>query len=151
MPKLFTGAVSRPEQQRFRVSVPETDESVLTWIGAQSNLSASMRTLIRDAIRRDGFRDATCYPVEQQPRRGRPPKSQVPDFSADEQDNESESVNVASPQSGSVVASDTGNTDNGFDDNDTAVSDDRTSVSHDVPESRSQARSVEAMLGSMRN
>jgi len=54
--------------------VPEADESVLAWIGAQSDLSASVRALIRDAIERHGYRDATCYPVQQQPRRGRPPK-----------------------------------------------------------------------------
>ena len=75
MPKRFHGAVARPEPRRFRVSVPNADTSVLTWIGAQSDLSASVRALIRDAIRRDGYQDATCYPVKQQPRRGRPPRS----------------------------------------------------------------------------
>ncbi len=75
MPRRFTGTVPRPQSRRFRVSVPEADESVLAWIGAQSDLSASVRSLIRDAIERHGYRDATCYPVQQQPRRGRPPKS----------------------------------------------------------------------------
>lgn len=74
MPRRFTGTVPRPQSRRFRVSVPEADESVLAWIGAQSDLSASVRSLIRDAIERHGYRDATCYPVQQQPRRGRPPK-----------------------------------------------------------------------------
>lgn len=74
MPRRFTGTVPRPQSRRFRVSVPEADESVLAWIGAQSDLSASVRALIRDAIERHGYRDATCYPVQQQPRRGRPPK-----------------------------------------------------------------------------
>lgn len=74
MPRRFTGTVPRPQSRRFRVSVPDADESVLAWIGAQSDLSASVRTLIRDAIERHGYRDATCYPVQQQPRRGRPPK-----------------------------------------------------------------------------
>lgn len=74
MPRRFTGTVPRPQSRRFRVSVPEADESVLAWIGAQSDLSASVRALIRDAIERHGYRDATCYPVTQQPRRGRPPK-----------------------------------------------------------------------------
>ena len=55
--------------------MPDADESVLAWIGAQSDLSASVRSLIREAIERHGYRDATCYPVQQQPRRGRPPKS----------------------------------------------------------------------------
>ena len=74
MPRRFNGTVPRPQSRRFRVSVPEADESVLAWIGAQSDLSASVRALIRDAIERHGYRDATCYPVQQQPRRGRPPK-----------------------------------------------------------------------------
>lgn len=74
MPRRFTGTVPRPQSRRFRVSVPEADESVLSWIGAQSDLSASVRSLIREAIERHGYRDATCYPVQQQPRRGRPPK-----------------------------------------------------------------------------
>lgn len=74
MPRRFTGTVPRPQSRRFRVSVPEADDSVLAWIGAQSDLSASVRSLIRDAIERHGYRDATCYPVQQQPRRGRPPK-----------------------------------------------------------------------------
>lgn len=75
MPRRFTGTVPRPQSRRFRVSVPEADESVLAWIGAQSDLSASVRSLIREAIERHGYRDATCYPVQPQPRRGRPPKS----------------------------------------------------------------------------
>lgn len=75
MPRRFTGTVPRPQSRRFRVSVPEADESVLAWIGAQSDLSASVRSLIREAIERHGYRDATCYPVQQQPRRGRPLKS----------------------------------------------------------------------------
>lgn len=74
MPRRFTGTVPRPQSRRFRVSVPDADKSVLAWIGAQSDLSASVRSLIREAIERHGYRDATCYPVQQQPRRGRPPK-----------------------------------------------------------------------------
>lgn len=74
MPRRFNGSIPRPQSRRFRVSVPDADESVLEWIGAQSDLSASVRALIRDAIERHGYRDATCYPVQQQPRRGRPPK-----------------------------------------------------------------------------
>lgn len=74
MPRRFNGSIPRPQSRRFRVSVPDADESVLEWIGAQSDLSASVRALIRDAIERNGYRDATCYPVQQQPRRGRPPK-----------------------------------------------------------------------------
>lgn len=79
MPKRFMGSVPRPTPKRFRVSVPETDESVLAWIGAQSDLSNSVRSLIRESIERNGYRDATCYPVQQQPRRGRPPKQSFDD------------------------------------------------------------------------
>ena len=79
MPKRFMGSVPRPAAKRFRVSVPDTDESVLTWIGAQSDLSASVRALIRESIEKNGYRDATCYPVQQQPRRGRPPKQSFDD------------------------------------------------------------------------
>ena len=79
MPKRFMGSVPRPTPKRFRVSVPETDESVLAWIGAQSDLSNSVRALIRESIERNGYRDATCYPVQQQPRRGRPPKQSFDD------------------------------------------------------------------------
>lgn len=79
MPRRFTGTVPRPQSRRFRVSVPDADESVLAWIGAQSDLSASVRGLIREAIERHGYRDATCYPVQQQPRRGRPPKLETID------------------------------------------------------------------------
>lgn len=79
MPKRFMGSVPRPAPKRFRVSVPETDESVLAWIGAQSDLSNSVRALIRESIEKNGYRDATCYPVQQQPRRGRPPKQSFDD------------------------------------------------------------------------
>ena len=79
MPKRFMGSVPRPTPKRFRVSVPETDESVLAWIGAQSDLSNSVRALIKESIERNGYRDATCYPVQQQPRRGRPPKQSFDD------------------------------------------------------------------------
>ena len=85
MPRRFTGTVPRPQSRRFRVSVPDADESVLAWIGAQSDLSASVRSLIREAIERHGYRDATCYPVQQQPRRGRPPKLTVDGYPIPEQ------------------------------------------------------------------
>ena len=52
MPRRFNGSIPRPQSRRFRVSVPDADESVLEWIGAQSDLSASVRALIRDAIER---------------------------------------------------------------------------------------------------
>lgn len=60
---------------RLRFSVPAADVAVLEWCDAQDNLSYSLRTVIREYIERHGFVDATCHPVSQQPRRGRPPAS----------------------------------------------------------------------------
>ena len=60
--------------KRFRLTIPAADGSVLKWMGAQQNVSYSIRQLIRDAIRRDGYVDVTCSEVQQLPRRGRPPK-----------------------------------------------------------------------------
>lgn len=101
MPKRFMGSVPRPAPKRFRVSVPETDESVLAWIGAQSDLSNSVRTLIRESIERNGYRDATCYPVVQQPRRGRPPKPA--DDEVDESQSEAEIVGTFDKSDGSYL------------------------------------------------
>ena len=92
MPRRFNGSIPRPQSRRFRVSVPDADESVLEWIGAQSDLSASVRALIRDAIERNGYRDATCYPVQQQPRRGRPPKQ------AEQVDQAAQSIGILMPK-----------------------------------------------------
>lgn len=98
MPKRFMGSVPRPTPKRFRVSVPETDESVLAWIGAQSDLSNSVRALIRESIERNGYRDATCYPVVQQPRRGRPPKHT--DDEVDEPRIEADDARLTAPDDG---------------------------------------------------
>ena len=57
---------------RYRFTVPPADTSVQQWIETQDSLSASLRTIIRESIERDGYVDATCKPVEQLPRRGRP-------------------------------------------------------------------------------
>lgn len=63
--------------QRFRLSVPDADESVLAWIGAQLNLSASVRMLIRDDIQQNGFTDVSCRTVEQGAKRGRPSNAEL--------------------------------------------------------------------------
>lgn len=60
---------------RTRLSIPVADTSVIEWLGVQDNVSASIRTLIRDHIAAHGMSDPTCRPVEQRPRRGRPPGS----------------------------------------------------------------------------
>lgn len=62
--------------RRVRLTIPSADKSVLDWIGVQQNVSYSIRQLIRDAIRRDGYTDVTCCDVQQQPKRGRPPKEE---------------------------------------------------------------------------
>lgn len=51
--------------KRYRFSVPNADESVTQWIEAQSNLSHSIRELIKMAIRCNGYSDVSCYPVRQ--------------------------------------------------------------------------------------
>lgn len=51
--------------KRYRFSVPNADESVTKWIDAQSNLSHSIRELIKMAIRCNGYSDVSCYPVRQ--------------------------------------------------------------------------------------
>lgn len=51
--------------KRYRFSVPNADTSVTQWIEAQSNLSYSIRELIKTAIRCNGFTDVSCYPVRQ--------------------------------------------------------------------------------------
>ena len=51
--------------KRYRFSVPNADISVTQWIEAQSNLSYSIRELIKTAIRCNGFTDVSCYPVRQ--------------------------------------------------------------------------------------
>lgn len=63
--------------KRYRFSVPNADESVTEWIEAQSNLSFSIRVLIRDFIRVHGKVDATCAPVEQRGKVGRPSKEDI--------------------------------------------------------------------------
>lgn len=62
------------EPKRFRLTIPAADVSVLQWMKAQQNVSYSIRQLIRDAIRRNGYVDVTCSEVEQLPKRGRPIK-----------------------------------------------------------------------------
>lgn len=60
------------ELKRFRLNVPEEDESVLKWLAAQRSVSQSLRVVIRAFIQKNGYTDATCLPVEQLPPRGRP-------------------------------------------------------------------------------
>lgn len=73
-------AKKKPEPRRVRLTIPAADESSQAWIDLQDDASASMRMLIRESIQRDGYVDVVNRHVEQQPRRGRPPKSEEEDF-----------------------------------------------------------------------
>lgn len=45
------------EQHRHRFTVPETDAAVCAWVAAQSNLSLSLRLVIRECIQAHGYAD----------------------------------------------------------------------------------------------
>lgn len=68
-------AKAKPEPRRVRLTVPAADESTQRWLDLQDDQSVSMRLLIRESIERDGYIDVMNKPVEQLPRRGRPPGS----------------------------------------------------------------------------
>ena len=59
--------------KRYRLSIPERNISLNDWCREQGNLSESLRYLITKAIEKEGIVDIMCLPVEQLPRRGRPP------------------------------------------------------------------------------
>lgn len=61
------------EPRKVRWTVPAVDTSVIEWLDQQENISHSLRQLIRDSIQRDGYVDVFYKPVDQLPRRGRPP------------------------------------------------------------------------------
>lgn len=61
------------EPRKLRWTVPAADTSVIKWLNEQQDPSQSLRLLIREAIQRDGYIDVYYKPVEQLPRRGRPP------------------------------------------------------------------------------
>ncbi len=42
---------------RYRFVVPETDAAVCDWVGAQSDLSLSLRLLVREHVQRCGYSD----------------------------------------------------------------------------------------------
>lgn len=68
--------MSEDSFKRYRFSVPKADVSVDNWIKAQSNLSYSLRELIKSHIREHGITDATCIPVECSRGPGRPSNSE---------------------------------------------------------------------------
>jgi|GraSoiStandDraft_15_1057317.scaffolds.fasta_scaffold674205_1 hypothetical protein len=61
------------EPRRLRWSVPAADVSTNEWLDRQENISRSLQLLIRESIQRDGYIDVVNRPIEQLPRRGRPP------------------------------------------------------------------------------
>lgn len=64
------------KESRRRIRVPAKDRTVIEWMDEQEDLSASLRLVVRDYIRRYGVGDVMCQPVQQEPRRGRPPKQE---------------------------------------------------------------------------
>jgi hypothetical protein len=62
------------EPRKVRWTVPAADTSVIEWLDQQENISHSLRQLIRESIQRDGYIDVFYKPVDQLPRRGRPPQ-----------------------------------------------------------------------------
>lgn len=61
------------EPRKVRWTVPAADTSVIEWLTEQADISQSIRLLIRESIQRDGYIDVFYKPVDQLPRRGRPP------------------------------------------------------------------------------
>ncbi|AOY70878.1 hypothetical protein ARZXY2_1325 [Arthrobacter sp. ZXY-2] len=103
----------KAEPRRLRWSVPRADESTNRWLDEQYDISRSLQLLIRESIQRDGYIDVVNRPVEQLPRRGRPPQgeqdpgrtedqAQAQDDGQDDSDSQGESrdeaaVPVAAP------------------------------------------------------
>ncbi|MFD8609467.1 hypothetical protein [Streptomyces sp. NPDC059631] len=70
--------------RKVRWTVPAVDTSVIEWLNEQADISQSIRLLIRESIQRDGFVDVYYKPVEQLPRRGRPPLESIEQREDDE-------------------------------------------------------------------
>lgn len=64
------------EPRRLRWSVPRVDVSTNKWLDLQNDISHSLQLLIRESIQRDGYIDVVNRPIDQLPRRGRPPQSE---------------------------------------------------------------------------
>ncbi|MEU9167816.1 hypothetical protein AB0D34_08475 [Streptomyces sp. NPDC048420] len=72
------------EPRKIRWTVPAADTSVIEWLDQQENISQSLRLLIRESIQRDGYIDVFYKPVDQLPRRGRPPLESIEQREDDE-------------------------------------------------------------------
>lgn len=76
---LVQPSVKKPTMIRYRFSVPQKDVSVVEWIQNQSNVSQSIRELIKNQIKKTGYDDVTCQEVHKLGPVGRPasPKKSV--------------------------------------------------------------------------
>ncbi|MDL5199633.1 hypothetical protein [Streptomyces sp. ALI-76-A] len=72
------------ESRKVRWTVPAADTSVIEWLNEQADISQSIRLLIRESIQRDGYIDVFYKPVDQLPRRGRPPLESTEQHEDDE-------------------------------------------------------------------
>ncbi|MEV0443539.1 hypothetical protein AB0I84_10705 [Streptomyces spectabilis] len=82
------------EARKVRWTVPAADTSVIEWLNEQTDISQSIRLLIRESIQRDGYVDVFYKPVDQLPRRGRPPLGSI------EQREDDEAVTERRPATG---------------------------------------------------
>lgn len=74
-----TSTSSPTGSRKLRWSVPLVDVSTNRWLDNQHSVGLSLQMLIREAIQRDGYNDVFNKPVEQLPRRGRPPQADPAD------------------------------------------------------------------------
>ena len=72
---LVQPSAKKPTMIRYRFSVPQKDISVVEWIQNQSNVSQSIRELIKNQIKKTGYDDVTCQEVHKLGPVGRPASS----------------------------------------------------------------------------
>ncbi|MFC7849360.1 hypothetical protein ACFUTU_12885 [Arthrobacter sp. NPDC057388] len=88
----------KAEPRRLRWSVPRADESTNRWLDEQYDISRSLQLLIRESIQRDGYIDVVNRPVEQLPRRGRPPQGEQDPGRTEDQAQDDEGQNDTDSQ-----------------------------------------------------
>lgn len=83
---LVQPSTKKPTMIRYRFSVPQKDVSVVEWIQNQSNVSQSIRELIKNQIKKTGYDDVTCQEVHKLGPVGRPasPKKSVESETAEQ-------------------------------------------------------------------
>lgn len=134
------------ELRRLRWSVPKVDVSVNKWLDAQYSISESLRALIRESIQREGCVDVVNKPVEQLPRRGRPPGGSYFRDAQDEDQEEQEEQDF-DPAPHQAVAARAPQQDAA------AVSDAPAETTEQVPESSTTRRqvSIDEVMASTRH